>query len=105
VGVARAREFTLLGLPIPAAKAEAWGVVHAVADDAAAMEAQIQSWLERLVANAPVAMALTKGLLDTMHTGMRQAFASAAAHAAATEDCKEGVLAFREKRKPAYRNC
>ena len=104
VGVARAREFTLLGAPITAEKAETWGLLHAVTEDAAAMEAQIQAWLERLVTNAPIAMALTKGLLRTMHADMRQAFASAAAHAAGTEDCREGVLAFREKRKPVYRN-
>ena len=30
---------------------------------------------------------------------------SAVAQAAATEDCKEGVRAFIEKRKAVYRNC
>jgi len=105
VGVAHAREFLLLGAPITAEKAEAWGLVHEVAENVAAMDAQVNAWLDRLVVNAPIAMALTKGLLKTMHAEMRQAFASAAAHAASTEDCKEGVLAFLEKRKPVYRNC
>jgi enoyl-CoA hydratase len=105
VGVARAREFLLLGAPITAEKAAAWGLVHAVAEDAAAIDTQVTEWLELLVANAPIAMALTKGLLKTMHTEMRQAFASAAAHAAGTADCKEGVQAFLEKRKPVYKNC
>jgi len=104
IGVARARQMTLLGTPITAEQAEAWGLIHAMAEDAAAMDAQIMVWLERLLANAPIAMALTKGLLKTMHAEMRQAFASAVAHAASTEDCKEGVQAFIEKRKPVYRN-
>jgi len=39
-----------------------------------------------------------------MHTDLRQQHASAVAEAAATEDCKEGVRAFVEKRKATYRN-
>jgi enoyl-CoA hydratase/carnithine racemase len=39
-----------------------------------------------------------------MHQDLRHHHASAVAQAAATEDCKEGVRAFREKRKPVFRN-
>jgi enoyl-CoA hydratase/carnithine racemase len=49
-------------------------------------------------------MALTKGILASMHSDMREEHARATAQAAETEDCKEGVLAFREKRKPVFRN-
>ena len=104
IGVARARHLTLLGSPISAPQAMEWGLLSALAEDEADLESQVNQWLERLLSNGPIAMELTKGLLKTMHLDMRQAFASAAAQAAATEDCKEGVRAFAEKRKPVYRN-
>jgi len=104
IGVARARHLMLLGSFIPAQQALDWGLLTALAEDAADLEVQLDQWLEKLLSNGPIAMALTKGLLKPMHQDMRYAHASAAAHAAATEDCKEGVRAFQEKRKPAYRN-
>ena len=102
VGVARARHMTLLALPITAEQALDWGLVTAVAEDAADLDRQLGAWVERLCANRPEAMALTKGILATMHQDMRHHHASAAAEAAGTEDCREGVRAFVEKRKPVY---
>jgi enoyl-CoA hydratase/carnithine racemase len=104
IGVARARHMTLLGTPITAEQALDWGLITAMAEDDADLERQLGAWLDTLCANAPIAMALTKGILATMHQDARHHHASAAAHAAGTEDCKEGVRAFMEKRKPAYHN-
>ncbi|MFL6448611.1 MAG: enoyl-CoA hydratase/isomerase family protein [Bryobacteraceae bacterium] len=104
IGVARARHLTLLGAPITAELALNWGLLTGLADDVEDLERQLTSWLERLCANAPRAMALTKGILATTHADLRQHHASAAAQALSTEDCKEGVRAFREKRKPVFRN-
>ncbi len=104
IGVARARHLTLLGSFIPAGQALDWGLLTALAEDAAGLDAQLDQWLDRLLSNGPIAMSLTKGLLGTMHQDMRYAHASAAAQAAATEDCNEGVRAFAEKRKPVYTN-
>ena len=104
VGIARARHLTLLGAPITAELAWNWGLITGLAEHADDLERQLNGWLERLCANAPRAMALTKGILATTHTDLRQHHASAAAQALTTEDCKEGVRAFREKRKPVYRN-
>ena len=104
IGVARARHMTLLGLPISAGQALDWGLVTAVAEDAADLELQLAAWLAKLCANGPAAMALIKGILATMHSDLRHQHASAAAEAAGTEDCAEGVRAFLEKRKPVYRN-
>lgn len=104
IGPARARHLLLLGVPITAAQALEWGLVTAVAEDEAGLEAQLEEWLDRLLANGPPALALVKGLLATMHQDLRQHHASAAAQAAATEDCREGVRAFIEKRRPVYRN-
>lgn len=104
VGVARARHLTLLGAPISAEIALNWGLITGLAEDGDNLEQQLNGWLERLCANAPGAVALTKGILATMHADLRQHHASAAAQALSTEDCKEGVQAFRQKRKPVYRN-
>ncbi len=104
IGAARARHLLLLGTPVTAAQALDWGLVTAVADDEADLEAQLDGWLDRLLANAPASMALIKGLLATTHADLRHAHASAAAQAAATEDCREGVRAFLEKRPPVFVN-
>lgn len=104
IGVARARHMTLLGESITAQQALEWGLVTAVADGEADLEQQLATWLERLCANAPGAIALTKGILATMHGDFAHHHASAAAQASGTADCKEGVRAFLEKRKPVFRN-
>jgi enoyl-CoA hydratase len=104
IGASRARHLTLLGTPITADVALDWGLITALADDAEDLERQLNGWVERLCANAPAAMALTKRILATAHADLRQHHASAAGQALSTEDCKEGVRAFREKRKPVFRN-
>ena len=104
IGVGRARHLTLLGTPVTANVALDWGLITALADDAEDLERQLEAWLERLCANAPAAMALTKGILATAHADLRYHHAGAAGQALSTEDCKEGVRAFREKRKPVFRN-
>ncbi len=104
VGPARARHLTLLGSPITATQAMEWGLVTAVAEDAESLEEQVAGWVDRLCANAPAALALIKDILATMHSDLGAHHAAAAAQAAATDDCREGVRAFREKRKPQFRN-
>jgi enoyl-CoA hydratase len=104
IGPARARHILLLAAPITAVQASDWGLVTALADDEPDLNAQLDAWLNRLLANGPSALALIKGLLSTMHQDLRHHHASAAAQAAGTEDSKEGVRAFLEKRTPIYRN-
>jgi enoyl-CoA hydratase/carnithine racemase len=104
IGVSRARHLTLLGSAISAQQALAWGLITELAETPEAFEAALQVWLDRLLANGPVAMALTKGLLSGMHADLRHHHAAAAAQAAATEDCAEGVRAFVEKRIPIFHN-
>ncbi len=104
IGPARARHLLLLGTPVPAAQACDWGLVTALADDEDDLDVQLDAWLDRLTANAPAAMALIKGIAGGLHRDLREHHASAAAQAAATDDCREGVRAFFEKRAPVFRN-
>lgn len=103
IGVARASHMALLGTPVTAEQALDWGLVTAVAEDEADLESQAAAWRERLCANAPAAMGLVKGLLATMRADLRHHHANAVAEAAGTEDCAEGVRAFREKRAAEFR--
>jgi enoyl-CoA hydratase/carnithine racemase len=104
IGPARARHLLLLGSPITASQANEWGLVTGLAEDEADLSAQLAVWIGRLSSNGPAAMALVKDLLATLHRNLRAHHASATAQAAGTEDCKEGVRAFIEKRKPVYVN-
>ncbi len=104
IGPARARHMALLGSPISADQALEWGLVTALADDMENLDQQAQAWRAKLCANAPVAMSLVKGLLETTHTDLRQHHASAVAEASGTADCQEGVKSFIEKRSPVFRN-
>jgi enoyl-CoA hydratase/carnithine racemase len=104
IGPARARHMLLLGSPISASQASEWGLITGLAEDEADLSAQLTAWIDRLSSNGPSAMALVKGVLATLRRDLRSHHASAAAQAAGTEDCREGVRAFIEKRKPIYVN-
>jgi enoyl-CoA hydratase/carnithine racemase len=104
IGPARARHILLLGSPITASLANEWGLITGLAEDEADLNARLTAWIERLLSNGPSAMALVKGILANLHEDLRAHHASAVAQAAGTEDCKEGVRAFIEKRKPVYAN-
>jgi enoyl-CoA hydratase/carnithine racemase len=104
IGPGRARHMTLLGTAISAEQALDWGLITAMAEDEGDLEQQAEAWRAQLCSNAPAAMALVKGLLAPLHADERHHHASAVARAAGTDDCREGVRAFGEKRKPVFHN-
>jgi enoyl-CoA hydratase len=104
IGPARAAHLTLLGKPITAEQALDWGLVTALADDEAALQAQCAAWLDSLCGNGPIAMALVKQLLAGAHADAAAEHGWAVAQSSASEDCQEGVAAFLAKRPPVYRN-
>ena len=106
VGKSRGLEMLMLGEPISAAEALACGLVsRVVADEALGDEARALA--RRLAAKAPVALAKVKecvehGLGRPLEEGLREE-ARCYVEAYLTEDAREGIRAFLEKRPAHFR--
>lgn len=106
VGLARARELLILGRELSGAEAAAWGLVHAaVADDD--VDAAAEALAVRLAGAPTVAVGLTKWLLasgtDADLTEQLRHEALALELSSRSEDFREGLAAFRERRDPQFR--
>lgn len=104
VGGARAKALTLLGEPLPAARAAEWGLIHACVPDAS-LSREAMALAQRLAAGPTAAQAAVKRLLD----GSVDEFAAVLSREAELQgrlgdhpDHAEGVAAFVEKRKPVF---
>jgi 2-(1,2-epoxy-1,2-dihydrophenyl)acetyl-CoA isomerase len=106
LGPARAFEWLASGKRLTAAEAHAWGLVSEVTD-AAALPARAAELAAQLADLPTRGVGMTKRLLDHAPTSSlddqleREAQLQAAA--TRTEDFKEGVAAFLEKRPPKFR--
>lgn len=105
VGEVRARDMLLLGRVVSGAEAADWGLVHRAvpADDLGAAAEEV---VGRLAAGPTVALGLTKWLL---HAGAQAPLEQqlrnegfAMELASRSDDFKEGLAAFREKRPPRF---
>ena len=106
VGYARAYQLAIEAEKIDAKRALEWGLVNRiVADDEVLSNAL--DWASSLAERAPVAMDLTKRAFRAASMdGLKNAAAFEAMMqrtAIQTDDCKEGVKALFEKRKPAFK--
>jgi enoyl-CoA hydratase/carnithine racemase len=106
VGERRAKELILSGLPFSAAEAEAWGLVNRVLPPDQLMEATF-AIANRIAGNGPVSVRQAK---QAIHRGLQMSLADGLAfeieaynRLVPTEDRREGVLAFNERRKPDFR--
>jgi len=106
VGIRRAKELMLTNRTLSASEAHAWGIIERVVpDDDLMAEAEK---LARSLANGPtLAFGAVKKLLlagnNTQLEDQLDAETSAIASMTETSDGREGVAAFREKRKPIYK--
>jgi 2-(1,2-epoxy-1,2-dihydrophenyl)acetyl-CoA isomerase len=105
IGRARAMELSLMGERLAAEKALEWGLVNRVYDDALLMEEAMK--LARELANGPtVALSLIRRLYwespeNSFEDQLNLEFQSQRL-AGATEDFREGVTAFLEKRPAKF---
>ena len=105
IGKARAMEMMLLGDKIPAAQAHEWGMVNRVVPDAELMPTALA--LARQLAEGPMAIGLIRRLvwesLDSSWTEQLNAERRTQRLAGKTEDFREGVAAFLQKRPAAFK--
>lgn len=98
-------EWCLTGEPFTAAEAKAAGLINHVAP-AGELDAKVDWLIGRLVDKSPAAIRRGKYAMRAIHA---MSFDEAIAYTegqimltAATEDAKEGIRAFQEKRKPVW---
>ncbi len=106
VGLHRAKELALLGEVIPAAEAERIGLVNRVVATSQ-LDATVEDWASRLAAGPPLALDMTKRMLNQSLTqSLEEALAVEAMAQSvnvASADTREAIRAFLEKRPPSFR--
>lgn len=105
IGLARAKEMLMLGRPVEATDAAAWGMIHR-AVPADELDAATEALVDELRNGPTVAFGLTKRLL---HGGLESGMIAAMEHetlalelSCRTKDFREGLAAFSERRDPRF---
>jgi enoyl-CoA hydratase len=106
IGLGRAVELTLTGEMVRAERAEQLGLVSSVVPRESLME-EAKVLLRKVTSNGPIAVEKAlESIYHAMDVSMPEALAfesSLFGLMASTEDMKEGMTAFLEKRKPGFR--
>lgn len=107
VGPARAKELIYMATPIKADKARDFGLINKVVDDDKVLDEAV-AMAKTLMQRPAVALRFAK---EAVNCGVKNDFATGKNMELArftmlfsTEDQKEGMKAFFEKRKPVYKN-
>lgn len=105
IGLHRARELAYFGDILPAGEAAAMGLLNRVVPEAD-LDAVVDEWAARLVAGPPLAMSMTKRLLETGMTASMvealEAETTAQTVNFATRDAAEALAAFTQRREPVF---
>jgi enoyl-CoA hydratase/carnithine racemase len=106
VGERRAKELILAARPFSAEEALSWGIVNRICDAGKLLEETLET-AARVATLAPLSVreakrAIREGLHMELASAMRVEI-DAYNRLVATEDRKEGIRAFNEKRKPSFK--
>jgi 2-(1,2-epoxy-1,2-dihydrophenyl)acetyl-CoA isomerase len=105
VGLHTAKQLAFFGDMVPASDAHAMGLVNQVVG-VGELEAAVAAWAGRLAAGPTVALSLTKSMLNNaFSTSIDQALEDEARSqhiTFSTEDLKEALAAFVDKREPSF---
>jgi len=105
-GEKRARELLLTGRTFPVEEGREIGLVNTIVDPPSLL-GKAREAVELIARNSPVAMSLTKGLIGDLHgLSLQEALNTALqlnALVRTSEDFKEGVSSFLEKKQPRWR--
>lgn len=106
VGERRAKEIILTGRPFSAEEACQWGLVNRLCEPDALMD-EVMETAQKIASNAPQSIMRAKRSISvaTQVDGFNgfQFELEAYNRLVPTEDRREGILAFNEKRKPEYK--
>jgi 2-oxoglutaroyl-CoA hydrolase len=107
-GLTHAVDMMMLGRRIPAPEAYQWGLLTRVVEDSAALDKEIDDIVGKLTSQSPLALKTIKRVLATAYeTGIGVGL-EVEGHAyeklRKTDDYKEGIAAFSEKRKPKFKD-
>jgi 2-(1,2-epoxy-1,2-dihydrophenyl)acetyl-CoA isomerase len=105
IGVARARALALFGQPLDAEKAEQWGLIWKMVEDADLLNEAL-ALAQALADGPPVSIGLIKNQIDTAWNASLASTlddeASSQSRAFRTADLREGAAAFVEKRPARF---
>jgi 2-(1,2-epoxy-1,2-dihydrophenyl)acetyl-CoA isomerase len=105
VGVARAKEMILRGKPIDGARAAEWGLISRCVEPGE-LDRAVDEVVHDLAAAATVSVGLARTMLhQNLSVGLAAALQNEAIHeelAVRSDDFKEGMRAFAEKRPPEF---
>lgn len=108
IGPALARELIFSGRMLSAAEAREWGIVNRVVNDPDLLEAGLE-FARAIADRSPLAVANAKFVLNTawaqgtgVDEGLRLERERNAFYCLTSDDAREGLQAFSQKRKPSY---
>jgi enoyl-CoA hydratase/carnithine racemase len=108
IGVPRTKELFLTGRNLSAERAERIGLVHEVADSAE-LESTAVKLAAEVAVNAPLSARGNKRAIDTLNSysrltpGQERELIELRESCFGSEDFREGISAFAEKRKPVWK--
>ncbi|MSP79864.1 MAG: enoyl-CoA hydratase/isomerase family protein [Rhodospirillales bacterium] len=107
VGMTRAKDMVMMSRRLGAEEAKSWGLITEIAADGAALTKMVDDYAAKLNSFAPISLRTLKRTLNTAYDSSLKAALDFEGFGyeklRQTEDYKEGINAFGDKRKAIYR--